>query len=263
MTLGRFGWLLLFAASLAFGQDRWQLAWSDEFNGPAGSAPDVTKWTYDLGATGWGNRELENYTDSRRNAFLDGNGNLVIRALKTAEGYTSARLKTQGRFTFTYGKVEARIRIPFGQGIWPAFWMLGANIDTVHWPRCGELDIMENIGREPATVHATVHGPGYSGGHGIGRPYELPAGGKFADEFHVFTVIWQPDRIEFQVDGVMDHQVSRASIPEHAAWVFDAPMYLLLNLAVGGNWPGNPDAATVFPQEMRVDYVRVYRPAKP
>lgn len=250
---------LIAAAPLAFAEDRWQLAWSDEFDGPAGSAPDVSKWTYDLGATRWGNRELENYTDSRANSFLDGQGNLIIRAEKTADGYTSARLKTQGKFTFSYGKAEARIRIPFGQGIWPAFWMLGANIGRVGWPRCGEVDIMENIGREPATVHATVHGPGYSGGHGIGRPYALPSGGKFADDFHLFTVVWQAESLEFAVDGATYHQVTPKSLPKAGAWVFDAPMFLLLNLAIGGNWPGKPDATTQFPREMLVDFVRVYR----
>ncbi len=250
---------LIAAAPLAFAEDRWQPAWSDEFDGPAGSAPDVSKWTYDLGATGWGNRELENYTDSRANSFLDGQGNLIIRAEKTADGYTSARLKTQGKFTFNYGKAEARIRIPFGQGIWPAFWMLGANIGRVGWPRCGEADIMENIGREPATVHATVHGPGYSGGHGIGRPWALPGGGKFADDFHLFTVVWQTESLEFAVDGATYHQVTPKSLPIGAAWVFDAPMFLLLNLAIGGNWPGKPDATTQFPREMLVDFVRVYR----
>jgi beta-glucanase (GH16 family) len=251
--------LLLLAASFAFAQDGWQLVWSDEFTGPAGSAPDLTKWTYELGATGWGNKELERYTDSRENSLLDGRGNLVIRARKTSDGHTSARLKTEGKFTFTYGKVEARIKIPFGQGIWPAFWMLGANIGTVHWPACGEIDIMENIGKEPARIHGTVHGPGYSGGHGIGKPYDLAGSGKFADDFHVFTVVWQPDSLEFLADGVTYHKVTPEAIPEKSAWVFQAPMYLLLNLAVGGNWPGNPDETTQFPQEMLVDYVRVYR----
>jgi beta-glucanase (GH16 family) len=267
VTLSRTATVLGFSAFLAFStdfpafaQEGWQLVWSDEFTGPANSAPDLTKWTYDLGATGWGNRELENYTGSRQNALLDGRGNLVIRALKTAEGgYTSARLKTQGKFTFTYGKVEARIKIPFGQGIWPAFWMLGANIGSAHWPACGEVDIMENIGKEPARVHGTVHGPGYSGGNGIGRPYDLAGGGKLADDFHLFTVVWQPESVEFLVDGVSYHKVTHASLPQGARWVFDAPMFLLLNLAIGGNWPGNPDSTTQFPQEMVVDYVRMYR----
>jgi beta-glucanase (GH16 family) len=252
--------VLVSTAVLAFAQDGWQLVWSDEFSGPANSSPDPAKWTYDRGASGWGNRELENYTNARENASLDGQGNLVIRALKSADGaYTSARLKTQGKFTFTYGKVEARIRIPFGQGIWPAFWMLGANIDSAHWPACGEVDIMENIGKEPARVHGTVHGPGYSGGNGIGKPYDLVGPGRFADDFHLFTVVWQPGSLEFLVDGAAYHRVTSASLPKGARWVFDAPMFLLLNLAIGGNWPGNPDVTTQFPREMVVDYVRVYR----
>jgi beta-glucanase (GH16 family) len=250
--------LLLPAVGLASAQGDWQPVWSDEFEGPAGSAPDLTKWTYDLGATGWGNRELENYTSSRENSFLDGQGHLVIRAIRTGKHYTSARLKTQGKFAVTYGKVEARIKVPRGQGIWPAFWMLGANIATARWPACGELDIMENIGREPGTVHATVHGPGYSGGKGIGKPYNL-TGNEFADDFHLFTVIWQPQSVEFLVDGVTYHKVTPATLPQGARWVFDAPMFLLLNVAVGGVWPRNPDATSQFPQEMLVDYVRVYR----
>src|SRR5205085_647516 len=153
-------------------------------------------WNRDLGTTGWGNRELETYTNSTDNAFLDGHGHLVIRVLKTDTGYTSARLKTQDRFTFTYGKVEARIRLPHGQGIWPAFWMLAAD-RSVRWPNSGEIDIMENIGREPGIVHATVHGPGYSGDKGITSRHPLNK----PDDFHVYAAIWRPDSIEFQVDG--------------------------------------------------------------
>src|SRR5882724_11688050 len=153
----------------------WHLVWQDEFSGPANSPPDRTKWTYDVGATGRGNAELENYTISTSSAALDGEGNLVIQAIAANGGYTSARLKTQGLAAFTYGRIEARIQVPFGQGIWPAFWMLGSNIGTAGWPRCGEIDIMENIGKEPAMVHGTIHGPGYSGGSGIGAPYSLPA----------------------------------------------------------------------------------------
>src|SRR5215471_17585485 len=165
----------------------WRLVWSDDFDGPANSAPNRTKWTYDLGKTGWGNAELENYTNSTDNAFLDGNGHLVIQAVANGSQYTSARLKTQGLAGFTYGKIEARIQVPFGQGIWPAFWMLGTDISRVGWPRCGEIDIMENIGKEPSTVHGTAHGPGYSGGNGIGAPYALPSGQRFADAFHEFA----------------------------------------------------------------------------
>jgi beta-glucanase (GH16 family) len=238
---------------------RWRLVWSDEFDGPADAAPDRTKWTYDLGQTGWGNQELENYTNSTANAYLDGSGHLVIQAIAEPGGkYTSARLKTQGLAAFTYGRIEARIQVPFGQGIWPAFWMLGADIDTAGWPRCGELDIMENIGREPSIVHGTVHGPGYSGANGIGAPYTLPAGQVFSADFHVFTVVWDASSVEFEVDGHSYKRVTPADLPNGAQWVYGHPFFLLLNLAVGGNWPGNPNATTQFPQKMLVDYVRVY-----
>ncbi len=171
--------------------------------------------------------------------------------------YTSARLKTLGLAAFTYGRIEARIKLPFGQGIWPAFWMLGVDLGTAGWPRCGEIDIMENIGKEPATVHGTIHGPGYSGANGIGAPYAL-AEGRFADEFHLFAVQWQPGSIEFSVDRSTFKRITHADLPQGTAWVYDHPFFLLLNLAVGGNWPGYPDATTQFPQRMTVDYVRVY-----
>jgi len=238
-------------------QDR-KLIWSDEFEGPAGSPPDPAKWVYDLGGGGWGNRELETYTDSRANSYLDGEGHLVIRAHEIAPGkFTSARLKSQGKFDVTYGRVEARIKIPYGQGIWPAFWMLGSNISEKDWPQCGEVDVMENIGREPDIVHGTVHGPGYSGGNGITKPFQLAAG-RFADDYHVYAVEWSPEHIEFQVDGHPYQTVTPASLPAGTKWVFDRPFFILLNLAVGGEWPGNPNKTSVFPQTMLVDYVRVW-----
>jgi beta-glucanase (GH16 family) len=233
-------------------------AWSDEFDGPAGAAPDPAKWVYDLGAGGWGNKELESYTDSRANSYLDGEGHLVIKALRTAPGkFTSARLKTQGKFSFTYGRVEARIKIPYGQGIWPAFWMLGDDIKSKGWPDGGEIDIMENIGREPDMIHGTVHGPGYSGAHGIGKEFQI-ASGRFADDYHVYAIEWTPDRIAFLVDGKTYHTVTPASLPAGAKWVYGHPFHLILNVAVGGEWPHDPDSTSVFPQEMLVDYVRVY-----
>ena len=238
----------------------WQLIWSDEFNGPANTLPDAGKWGYDLGGGGFGNGELETYTTAPENASLDGNGNLLIRTLRpSSNSYTSARIKTQDKFSIAYGKIEARIKIPFGQGIWPAFWMLGANIPSVSWPNCGEIDIMENIGKEPAIVHGTVHGPGYSGANGLGKGYSLPGGARFADDFHLYTVVWSPGAVEFQVDGNAYFKVTPASLPAGAKWVFTKPFFLLLNVAVGGGWPGYPDATTTFPQIMAVDYVRVYR----
>jgi beta-glucanase (GH16 family) len=237
----------------------WRLVWSEEFDGPAGSAPDPAIWTYDLGATGWGNNEKENYTNSTDNAFLDGEGHLIIQAIATPGGYTSARLKTQGLYSLTYGKIEIRARLPFGQGIWPAAWMLGGDIGSIGWPGCGEIDIMENIGKEPSTIHGTVHGPGYSGANGIGAPFLLPNGARFADGFHTFAVVWGPESLDFLVDDILYKSVTPADLPPGAQWVFTHPFFLILNVAVGGNWPGNPNATTQFPQQMAVDYVRVYR----
>jgi len=248
---------LLPAAPAGAASPYWTLVWSDEFDGPAGSAPDTTKWMHDLGASGWGNQELENYTDSRDNSYLDGSGNLVIEARQPSPGhYTSARLKTQTKFAVEYGKIEARIKLPAGQGIWPAFWMLGAGGG---WPQSGEIDIMENIGREPAIVHGTVHGPGYSGGKGITESYTLPDNQRFAADYHVFAAEWSQNSIQFFVDGHLYHTVTPASLPKDTTWVFDHPFFLLLNVAVGGSWPGDPDATSSFPQKMLVDYVRVYQ----
>ncbi len=254
--------ILLAVAPLA-AQSNWKLVWSDEFNGPANALPDSSKWGYDLGGGGFGNNELETYTNSPNNVSTDGNGNLVIHVLNPAQGqYTSSRIKTQGKFAIAYGKIEARIQIPYGQGIWPAFWMLGANIDTVGWPTSGEIDIMENIGKEPNMVHGTVHGPGYSGSNGIGKAYTLPGGGRFADDFHIYSVEWTPTSVEFFVDGNSYHKVTPQTIPAGTKWVYNTPFFLLLNVAVGGGWPGYPStdaSVSPYPQTMTVDYVRVYR----
>jgi beta-glucanase (GH16 family) len=241
------------------------LVWSDEFNGPVGSGPDPTKWTYDLGGGGWGNNELEVYTNSLQNASIvadpaatDGTA-LDIQAIKQSDGtYTSARLKTQGLQSWTYGRFEARARLPYGQGMWPAFWLLGSNIGSVGWPNCGEIDAMENIGREPSTVHGTMHGPGYSGANGITASYTLPNGQQFKDAYHTFDVDWTPTTITWSVDGQVYETRTRADLPQGTNWVFDHSFFVLLNLAVGGNWPGNPDGTTVFPQNYLIDYVRIY-----
>ncbi|MCY9784118.1 family 16 glycosylhydrolase [Nocardiopsis sp. EMB25] len=234
------------------------LVWADEFDGPAGSAPDPARWRHETGDHGWGNAELQNYTTSRANSALDGNGNLVITARRESDGsYTSARMTTQDRFERAYGRFEARIRIPEGQGIWPAFWMLGDSFPDTPWPDSGEIDIMENIGREPHLVHGTVHGPGYSGAEGIGAPYAHPQGWAFADDFHVFAVDWTPDAITWSVDGVAFQTLTPADLGGDP-WVFDHPFFMILNVAVGGTWPGYPDGTTRFPQQMLVDYVRVY-----
>ena len=232
---------------------------ADEFDGAAGTAPNSGIWRFDTGAGGWGNAELQTYTDSRRNSALDGAGNLVITARREADGtYTSARLKTEGTFTAQYGRIEARIRIPRGQGIWPALWMLGADIGQVGWPTCGEIDVMENVGYEPGTVHGTVHGPGYSGAKGLSAAATLPNGAAWADAYHVFGVDWRPGSVTWLVDGVAQRTVTRADVGS-SPWVFDKPFFVLLNVAVGGTWPGSPDATTRFPQQMLVDWVRVWQ----
>ncbi|MGO8786685.1 MAG: family 16 glycosylhydrolase [Terriglobia bacterium] len=258
----------LFDSGICAGQQsqkQYTLVWSDEFNGPNGSAPDRSKWTYDLGGSGWGNNELETYTDRTQNAHIE-DGNLVIEAKEEpftgadgiARRYTSARLKTLGLFQHTYGRVEARIKLPYGRGMWPAFWMMGDNIASVGWPRCGEIDIMENLGSEPSIVHGTVHGPGYSGAQSISALYTVPGGQRFADDFHVLTVEWETNALRFYVDDQLYKTITKADLPTGATWVYDHPFFILLNLAVGGDWPGSPNTTTVFPQEMLVDYVRVY-----
>lgn len=244
----------------------WTLTWSDEFDSPNGSAIDSSKWVLETGGGGWGNEELEYYTNRPQNAYQE-NGNLVINVRRekytgpdgVTRNYTSARLKTQGKLAQAYGRFEARIRIPRGQGIWPAFWMLGEDIDKVGWPTCGEIDIMENIGREPQLIHGTIHGPGYSGKQGIGASFRLPSGEKFAHDFHVYAVEWEPDVIRFYVDDHLYETRTPSDLPKGTKWVYNHSFFLLLNVAVGGSWPGDPDASTVFPQTMLVDYVRVYR----
>jgi beta-glucanase (GH16 family) len=240
--------------------------WQDEFDQPAGSAPDPSKWVFDLGSNGWGNKELQDYTAGRANSEIiadpeatDGRA-LVLRAVRGADGrYTSARLKTHGKFATTYGRVEARMKLPRGQGIWPAFWMLGDNINTVPWPACGEIDIMELVGHKPDTLHGSLHGPGYSGAHGLSKSIVLPGGEAFSESYHTFAVDWQPGRIDWLLNGKVYHSVTPAELPAGKQWVFDdAPFFILLNLAVGGAWPGYPDDTTEFPQEYRIDYVRVY-----
>ena len=245
---------------------QWQLSWGDEFDGPDGSRPDPSRWVLELGGEGWGNQELQTYTDRPENSSIEG-GALVITARAEkftgrdgiARDYTSARLKTLGRFSQAYGRFEARIKIPRGQGIWPAFWMMGVNIDSRGWPDDGELDVMENIGREPSTVHGTLHGPGYSGADGLSTPFQSPNGRPFADDYHLYAVEWEPSQIRWYVDGTNFKTVKPSDLPAGARWVFDHEMFMLLNVAVGGNWPGNPDQTSVFPQQMLVDYVRVYR----
>jgi beta-glucanase (GH16 family) len=240
------------------------ITWQDEFNAPNGTAADSSKWNFDIGGGGFGNNEREYYTNSTRNAVQDGQGNLVITARKENPSnyqcwygtcqYTSARLLTSGKFTQKYGRFEARIKIPRGQGMWPAFWMLGDNLGSVGWPNSGEIDVMENVGKDPNNVYGSLHGPGYSGGNSVtaGRNNGSP----YADAFHTYTVDWEPNAVTWYVDG---QQYSRKTPADTkgGAWVFDHPFFIIMNLAVGGIWPGDPDASTAFPATMLVDYVRV------
>jgi beta-glucanase (GH16 family) len=247
-------------------ESAWVLTWSDEFNSPDGSPIDSSKWTQETGGNGWGNNELEYYTTSTRNAHQE-SGSLVIEAIRehytgadnVTREYTSARLKTAGKFSQTYGRFEARIKMPKGQGMWPAFWLLGDDIGKIGWPNCGEIDIVENLGREPSVAHGTIHGPGYSGDHGIGAAYTLPGNEKFTDDFHLFAAEWEPREIRFYIDDHLYAKRRPADLPPGTKWVYDHPFFIILNLAVGGYWPGNPDDTTTFPQRMLVDYVRVYR----
>ena len=246
----------------------WALVWSDEFSAPDGSAPDSGKWNFETGGNGFGNKELEYYTSRPQNAEIQ-DGKLVITAIKedytgsdlVPREYTSARLNTSHKFHQAYGRFEARIKIPYGQGMWPAFWLLGTEDDLCKggWPACGEIDIMENIGREPSVVHGTIHGPGYSGARGIGSPFSFPDARPFADDYHGYAIEWSPNAIRFFVDDNLYATRTPADLPSGTKWVYDHPFFIILNLAVGGGWPGSPDSTTVFPQRMFVDYVRVYK----
>ncbi len=240
-------------------EDSWQLVWEDDFDGPADSRPSTSNWQFDIG-TDWGNAQLEYDTDEIRNVSLDGDGHLRITAREEAyngRNYTSGRITTADRFEQAYGRFEARIRLPIGQGIWPAFWLLGSDFGRVGWPECGEIDILEYRGQDPRFVHGSVHGPGYSGGGAITGSYDL--GTSFADDFHVFAVEWEREQITWLVDGIRYQTMSIASLPPGGRWVFDHPFFIILNVAVGGNYVGNPDASTPFPQTMLIDYVRVYK----
>lgn len=237
----------------------WILVWQDEFDLEAGSAINPAYWTCEVGGHGWGNAQLEHNTNRLENVAHDGESNLVITARKeTYRGneYTSARCNTAGKVEFTYGRVEARIKLPQGQGIWPAFWMLGADFPEVGWPQSGEIDIMEYIGSEPRSVHGTVHGPGFSGSGGLGMRYIFDQ--PIAESFHIFGIEWEPNIIRWTFDGEVFHTTTPETL-YGGTWVFDHNFFMLLNVAVGGNWPKNPDKTTVFPQEMKVDWVRVYQ----
>jgi len=238
----------------------WELTWSDDFEGEKGDLPDPSSWTFDIGTgdNGWGNRELQYYTNRPENVSLDGEGNLVITAIEesfSGSSYTSARIKTEGLFNQAYGRFEARIKTPFGRGVWPAFWMLGSDFREVGWPQTGEIDIMEFRGQEPSRIHGSLHGPGYSAGNAVTSSYSL-ANGRFDTEFHLFAVEWFEDRIDYYVDDVRYQTIERTDVG--GEWVFDKPFFLILNIAVGGTFVGPPSDQTPFPQQMTIDYVNVY-----
>jgi beta-glucanase (GH16 family) len=243
--------------------------WSDEFDGSAGDRPDAASWSHEIGDgsdrgnPGWGNQELQYYTDAAANAALDGEGHLVITAAAPESDltcyygpclYASARLVTRGKVELTYGRLEARIQVPAGAGLWPAFWALGTDLGQVGWPRAGEIDVMEFVGREPNVVFGTLHGPGYSGGDSFGGTHTFPNG--VHEEFHTFAVEWEPEHIAWFVDEILYHEATPADVAPNQ-WVFDHPFYLILNLAVGGNFGGDVAPETEFPARMVVDYVRV------
>ncbi len=239
----------------------WELTFEDEFEGPDDQLPDDEYWQFDVGGWGWGNNQLEYDSDRSYNASLDGYGHLRIRADRETFDlccdYTSARITTKDLFEQDRGKFEARIKLPVGQGIWPAFWLLGADFPTVGWPECGEIDIMEYKGQEPTYLIGSLHGPGYSGGDAISRRVNL--GIRLDMDYHVYSIEWDLNRITWKFDGTPYHVVTPQDIGTGNRWVFDHPFFIILNVAVGGNFVGDPDETTQFPQEMLIDWVRVYR----
>ncbi|AUC81770.1 family 16 glycosylhydrolase [Lacinutrix sp. Bg11-31] len=235
-----------------------EIVMQDEFN--TDGAPNNALWNFNIGngENGWGNNELQYYTDRTENVKVE-NGYLLITAKEeqyNGSSYTSSRLLTEGKFDQAYGRFEASIRLPYGQGMWPAFWLLGEDCDEVIWPQCGEIDIMEYRGQEPTTVHGTVHGPGYSAGEAITKSYTLE-NDRFDTGFHVFGIEWTPEYINYYVDDVLYNQITPEDVT--GEWVFNKPFFIIINLAVGGNYVGYPNTETVFPQTMLVDYVRVYK----
>jgi beta-glucanase (GH16 family) len=274
-----FLFFILSIPNLTLAQTWGNPVWSDEFNGAQNAAPDSTKWTFDIGNLGV-NNEIEIYcsnpvgtspapcNSTTPSAYQDGSGHLVIEARNNAGTWTSARLKTQGISTanFQYGRIEASIKMPSATGLWPAFWMLGTNINTVSWPASGEIDIMENVLTAPLGVNkisSTIHGPGYSGGNGISKVYTFSNNGTVSDGYHIYGLIWSPYLIQFYVDDPTNifQTIPATTIPAGTQWVYNNNFFLLLNLAVGGDWPGKPDSSTPSLSQMLVDYVRVYKPA--
>ncbi|MGB1242766.1 MAG: glycoside hydrolase family 16 protein [Chitinophagales bacterium] len=258
--------ILLFSLILLFGfsgctedgelpNRNYQLVWEDNFEGAAGESVNPAKWAFELGrgTDGWGNQELQSYTSSSENVSLDGDGNLAITA---RSGFTSGRIKTEGLFEQTYGRFEARMKLPWGPGIWPAFWLLGNNCQTEIWPQCGEIDIMEYRGQQPTLVHGSVHGPGYSGGSPVTKTFALE-NSRFDVDFHIFSIEWGTDYIDYYVDNTLYQRITPDDVS--GEWVYDHPFFIVLNIAVGGNYVGFPTDDTDFPQTMLVDWVKVYK----
>ncbi|MEZ4911912.1 MAG: glycoside hydrolase family 16 protein [Saprospiraceae bacterium] len=237
------------------------LVWSDEFDGSQGSSISSSNWTFDIGngVNGWGNGEYQFYTDRTDNVALDGSSNLIITARRetyAGHNFTSARIKTEGKFTTKFGRIEARMKLPVGPGIWPAFWMLGESISSEGWPLCGEIDIMELRGQEPNVINGTVHGPGYSGGNAVTKIFGF-TDDRFDNDYHIFAIEWGEDYIDYFVDNTLYQRITPDDVS--GDWVFDQPFFIILNIAVGGNYVGFPTEKTPFPQQMIVDYVRVYK----
>jgi beta-glucanase (GH16 family) len=245
--------LLIAGCSEKQAERTYTLVWQDDFD--TDGAVDDTKWSYDLGGGGWGNAELQTYTNDPRNITVE-DGALRITAVNNGGSFTSARIKTQGKFEQAYGRFEARIKLPWGPGIWPAFWMLGADIDTNPWPQCGEIDIMEYRGQQPNLIHGSVHGPGYSGGAAITKSFGF-TNDRFDLEYHIFAVEWGEDFIAYYVDDILYQEINPEDVT--GEWVYDHPFFIILNVAVGGSYVGFPTPDTPFPQTMYVDWVRVYR----
>ncbi len=242
-----------------------RLIWSDEFSGPAGTRPDPQKWRIDTGGTGFGNRELEFYTARARNVALDGHGHLAITARREVYSgggytrhYTSGKIEGQGKFSVTYGSIQARIELPAGQGLWPAFWALGTDVDSVGWPQAGEIDVMENLGQRPFTAYGSIHGPSTCTPFVFGLTTAVKAPASLSRGFHVYGVNRSPDLVQLTLDGVPYATYTPSSLSPGEQWIFNKPFFLILNLAVGGTWPGAPNASTPFPARMLVDWVRVY-----
>lgn len=230
----------------------WELVWSDEFN--TDGAPNSDNWTYDLGASGWGNNELQNYTSNAENVVVQ-DSVLQITAIRNGDTFTSARIKTQGIFDQTYGRFEARIKLPWGPGIWPAFWLLGSDVDQNPWPECGEIDVMEYRGQEPNVIYGSAHGPGYSAGNAITKGFGFE-NSRFDTDYHLFAIEWGADYIYYFVDDQLYQVITPNDVT--GTWVYDHNFFIILNVAVGGNYVGFPSDDTPFPQTMFVDYVRVY-----